>query len=71
MGDYWVKPADQELGDHVNEVCCFDSNIEWVKVCSKFKDAFFSGLLQWWDFLIASLKVSTECYKALNQPQVK
>ena len=21
---YWVKPGDWELGDHVNEVCCFD-----------------------------------------------
>ena len=25
VGAYWVKPGDWELGDHVNEVCCFDS----------------------------------------------
>ena len=38
VGDYWVKPGDWELGDHVNEVCCFDSKLEWVKVCSKVED---------------------------------
>ena len=54
------KAGDWELGDHVNEVCCFfDSKVK-VWVGSKFEDAFFCGLLQWWDFLIASLKVSTE-----------
>ena len=42
--DQWVKPGDWELGDHVNEVCCFDSKLEWVKVCSKFEDVW---LLQW------------------------
>ena len=25
VGGYWVQPEDWELGDHVNEVCCFDS----------------------------------------------
>ena len=43
MVDYWLKPGDWELGDHVNEVCCFDSKLKWVKVCSKFEDAFFAG----------------------------
>ena len=43
-GDQWVKPGDWELGDQVNEVCCFDSKLEWVKVCLKFEDAW---LLQW------------------------
>ena len=52
----------------MNEVCCFDSRLEWVKVCLKFENAFFCGFLQWWDFLIASIKVSTECWKALNLP---
>ena len=23
--DHWVKPGDWELGDHVTELCCFDS----------------------------------------------
>ena len=68
VGDYRVKPGDWELRNHVNEVCCFNSKLEWVKVCLKFEDAFFCALLQWWDFLIASLKVSIECYKALNLP---
>ena len=58
VGDQWVKPGDWELGDHVNEVCCFDSKLEWLKVCWKFEDAFFCGLLQWCDFLIASLRPS-------------
>ena len=61
VGDQWVKPGDWELRDHMNKVCCFNSKSKWVKGCSKFEDAFFCGLLQWWDFLIASLKVSTEC----------
>ena len=52
VGDYRVKPGDWELRGHVNEVCCFDSKLEWVKVCLKFEDAFFCALLQWWDFLI-------------------
>ena len=36
VGDQWVKPGDWELGDHMNEICCFDSKLEWVMVCSKF-----------------------------------
>ena len=35
-GDQWVKSGDWELGDHVNELRCFDSKLKWVKVCSKF-----------------------------------
>ena len=49
MGDYWVKLGDWEMGDHVNEVCCFirfQIILEWGKVYSKFDDAFFCGLLQ-------------------------
>ena len=51
-----------------DKVCCFDSKLEWLKVCLKFEDDFFCGLLQWWDFLIVSLKVNTEYYKSLNLP---
>ena len=31
-GDQWVKSGDWELGDHVTELFCFDSNLKWVKV---------------------------------------
>ena len=24
-GDHWIKLGDWELGDHVTELCCFDS----------------------------------------------
>ena len=32
VGDYWVKPGDWEMGDHVNEVCSFDSKLQLVKI---------------------------------------
>ena len=31
--DQRVKSRDWELGDHI---CCFDSKLQWVKVCLKF-----------------------------------
>ena len=35
-GDQWVKSGDWELGNHMIELCCFDSTLKLVKVCSKF-----------------------------------
>ena len=38
----------------------------------EFEDAFAAGqflILQWWDFLIASLQMSTECKKTLTNPR--
>ena len=35
-GDQWVKSGDRELGDHMIELCCFDSKLKWMKVRSKF-----------------------------------
>ena len=50
-GDQWVKPGNWELGDHVTELC-FDSKLEWVKVCSSLRIRLqFLGMFQWWDFL--------------------
>ena len=31
VGDQLVKSGDWELGDHVTELCCFNSKLEWVK----------------------------------------
>ena len=44
------------LGDHVTKLCFVI--LEWVNLL-EFENAFiFSGCLQWWNFLIASLQVT-------------
>ena len=35
-GDQWVKSGDWELGDHMIELCFFNSKLKWVKISSKF-----------------------------------
>ena len=54
------------MGDHVTELN-FDSKLQFVKVCWSLRMHLqFLRILQLWDFLIASLYVSTECKKTLT-----
>ena len=45
VGDRWVKSGDWELGDHIIELCCFDSKLKMgeglLKVGLVMKDALY------------------------------